>query len=146
VDVLKGKDTIRVYNMHLQSLSLEEEEIKVSSNILTLLKKLKEGSIQRSRQVQILDEHIKKCPYTTIFVCGDLNDTPYSYSYQALKEKFNNSFEEGGEGFGFTYNGKLFLRIDNQFASKNVKVSSFKVHKEIRYSDHFPIEGRYSIN
>jgi endonuclease/exonuclease/phosphatase family metal-dependent hydrolase len=63
-----------------------------------------------------------------------------------LKDDFNNSFEKAGDGFGLTYNGNLFLRIDNQFASKDIKVRAFKVHKEIKYSDHFPIEGIYSIN
>jgi endonuclease/exonuclease/phosphatase family metal-dependent hydrolase len=145
-DIIKGVDTIRVYNIHLQSMSLKEQDLTFSWNFMNLLRKLKHGAIQRSGQMKILNEHILKCPINKIIICGDLNDTPYSYSYQALKESFNNSFEEGGNGFGFTYNGKLFLRIDNEFVSKNIKVRSFKVYNKIKYSDHFPIEGIYSIN
>jgi endonuclease/exonuclease/phosphatase family metal-dependent hydrolase len=145
-DIKKGKDTVRIYNIHLQSMSLEEQEIVISRNMKGLLKKLKAGSIQRSKQIGVLNRHIEKCPYSNIIICGDLNDTPYSYSYQTLKKTFNNSFEEAGNGFGFTYNGNLLLRIDNQFTSKNILVESFKVHNEMRYSDHFPIEGIYSLN
>jgi endonuclease/exonuclease/phosphatase family metal-dependent hydrolase len=145
-DIKKGKDTVRIYNIHLQSMSLEEEEIVISKNMKGLLKKLKNGAIQRSKQIGVLNKHMEKCPFSNIIICGDLNDTPYSYSYQALKKSFNNSFEEGGKGFGFTYNGKLLLRIDNQFVSKNIQVESFKVYNEIKYSDHFPVEGIYSLN
>jgi endonuclease/exonuclease/phosphatase family metal-dependent hydrolase len=144
-DIKKGKDTIRVYNMHLQSMSLEEQEISIS-NWRVLFKKLKEAAIQRSRQINILNEHIKQCAISNIIICGDLNDTPYSYSYEVLRKSFNNSFEEAGSGFGFTYNGHLFLRIDNQFATKNMNIKSFKVYKEVKYSDHFPIESIYSLN
>jgi endonuclease/exonuclease/phosphatase family metal-dependent hydrolase len=145
-DIKIGKDTIRIYNMHLQSMSFEEHELTIDGNYKTLLRKFRDGSIQRSRQIQVLKKHIAECSLNKIIICGDLNDTPFSYSYQALKDDFNNSFEKAGDGFGLTYNGNLFLRIDNQFASKDIKVRAFKVHKEIKYSDHFPIEGIYSIN
>jgi endonuclease/exonuclease/phosphatase family metal-dependent hydrolase len=146
IDVRKGKDTIRIYNIHLQSMALEENEISMSGGWKRVAHKLKRGAISRSGQITVLNEHIKKCSVKKIIICGDLNDTPYSYSYETFKSNFNNSFEEAGNGFGFTYNGKLFLRIDNQFFSRNITVSSFKVHKEIKYSDHFPIEGIYSLN
>jgi endonuclease/exonuclease/phosphatase family metal-dependent hydrolase len=145
-DVVFQKDTIRVYNMHLQSMSIEENDLLISTGSWKeVLKKLKKGAIQRTSQIKALTDNIKKCPYPVI-VCGDLNDTPYSYSYQCLKDLLNNSFEKAGNGMGFTYNGKLLLRIDNQFASPELKIRNFITHNEIKYSDHFPLEGLYSFD
>ena len=51
-----------------------------------------------------------------------------------------------GLGPGFTYNGRLpGLRIDQQFAGPPWQVLSCRVHKEIRWSDHFPVEGLYQL-
>jgi endonuclease/exonuclease/phosphatase family metal-dependent hydrolase len=145
-DVLLQKDTIRIYNIHLQSMSIEESHFTYSlDSWKAILKKLRKGAVQRTSQINALADHIKACPYPVI-VTGDLNDTPYSYSYQVLRTRLNNSFEKAGQGMGFTYNGKLYLRIDNQFASPELRVESFITHKEIKYSDHFPLEGVYSVD
>jgi endonuclease/exonuclease/phosphatase family metal-dependent hydrolase len=145
-DVVFQKDTIRIYNMHLQSMSIEEKEFSfLDGKWKRLLKKLKNGAVQRTSQIKTLTDHIQNCPYPVI-ACGDLNDTPYSYSYETLRSHLNNSFEKAGNGMGFTYNGKLYLRIDQQFASPELKVRNFTTHNEIKYSDHFPVEGVYSFD
>ena len=83
------------------------------------------------------------CPYK-IIVCGDLNDTPYSYTYEQISEILLNSFEEKGRGFGFTYNGKLsMLRIDNIFADSELSIKSFKTLNTISYSDHYPLAAKF---
>jgi exonuclease III len=50
-----------------------------------------------------------------------------------------------GIGFGFSYrNDPKFIRIDNQFFDqKTFQVIDFQTHKDIRYSDHFPVFGIY---
>jgi endonuclease/exonuclease/phosphatase family metal-dependent hydrolase len=145
-DIIFQKDTVRIYNIHLQSMSIKDKELSLSgSTWKDVLKKLKKGAIQRTSQIRALTENIKSCPYPVI-VTGDLNDTPYSYSYQTLREKLNNSFEKAGNGLGFSYNGKLYLRIDQQFASPELNIKRFTTHNEIKYSDHFPLEGVYSFD
>ena len=145
-DIVFQNDTIRIYNMHLQSMSIEDKELSISGGRWKqILEKLKKGAIQRTSQIKALDAHIGNCPYPVI-VCGDLNDTPYSYSYQMLRKQLNNSFEKAGNGMGFTYNGKLYLRIDQQFASPLLKISNFTTHNEIKFSDHFPLEGVYTFD
>jgi endonuclease/exonuclease/phosphatase family metal-dependent hydrolase len=145
-DVLFQKDTIRIYNIHLQSMSIEESHFTYSlDSWKAILKKLRRGAVQRTFQINALADHIKACPYPVI-VTGDLNDTPYSYSYHVLSTRLNNSFEKAGRGMGFTYNGKLYLRIDNQFASPALKVEHFITNNEIKYSDHFPLEAVYSVD
>jgi endonuclease/exonuclease/phosphatase family metal-dependent hydrolase len=146
VDVLFQKDTIRIYNIHLQSMSIEESHFTYSlDSWKAILKKLRKGAVQRTSQINALADHVKACPYPVI-VTGDLNDTPYSYSYQVLRTRLNNSFEKAGRGMGFTYNGKLYLRIDNQFASPELKIERFTTYTDIKYSDHFPLEGVYSVD
>lgn len=146
-------DTIRIYNIHLQSLLIKgkdifkyaEEKNDILSKSKNLLHLFKTVSILRSRQLDILISHINNSPYAVV-VCGDLNDTPYSYTYQTLDKILNNAFEKAGNGFGFTYNSKFpFLRIDNQFASRCFTINSFKTHYEVDYSDHFPISANYKL-
>lgn len=149
-DLLIGQDTVRVYNVHLQSMSIDENKIgefenleKVQENYITIARKLKSGFISRARQVDNLISHIRQSPYRVI-ICGDFNDIPYSYTYSRLKKHLYNAFEEAGSGLGFSYNGKLFfLRIDSQFFSQGLEVQNYNTHREIPYSDHYPVRAVY---
>jgi endonuclease/exonuclease/phosphatase family metal-dependent hydrolase len=151
-DVKFPAGVIRVYNIHLQSMSINEKELNtdesqvvIKRNIISVFKKLRNGFILRSRQVQQLEEDIASCPYPVI-VCGDLNDLPYSNTYYRLSRKMQNAFEEAGKGLGISYGGKIpFLRIDNQFVDKRFKVHSYQTHYDITYSDHYPISASYSL-
>lgn len=154
VDVKKGKDTVRIYNMHLQSMSINEKELRENSGgserfqlaLKTALKQFKKGAVQRSAQVNILSDHIENCPYPVI-VCGDLNDPPFSYTYEKLSDVLDNSFESGGKGIGVSYNGFIpFLRIDQQFYSESLKIQYFNTLNSIRYSDHYPIMAGYTFD
>jgi endonuclease/exonuclease/phosphatase family metal-dependent hydrolase len=154
VDLKMPEDTIRVYNFHLQSMSIEEKEIVDSyssesqvklQRVRQLSRRLKKGFQKRSAQIDTLVAHFRRSPYPVIIAC-DLNDTPYSYSYDKLDGLLNNAFTKAGNGFGSTYNGKLpFLRIDNQFCSDEFKVIDFDVHREVPYSDHFPVSAQYVL-
>lgn len=150
-DVVRGEDTVRIYNVHLQSMSIDEQQLansnseNLSQNLRQLLSQLKHGFIQRAAQIDNLCEHLDRSPYPVILT-GDLNDVPYSYSYQKLKKYLHSSFENGGRGFGFTFNGKLFfLRIDNQFYSEGITLGKFETHRTVKYTDHFPISAEYSF-
>ena len=149
VDLKVSEDTIRVYNMHLQSMHIIEDELinteDLQSGFRLLASNLKNGFIMRAGQIRILKENLKGCPYP-ILLCGDLNDLPYSYAYQELNNDLSNAFSEAGNGFGFTFNGKLFfLRIDNHFFSEELKIHSYDTHREMKCSDHFPVSATYSI-
>ncbi|MBR9997983.1 MAG: endonuclease/exonuclease/phosphatase family protein [Cyclobacteriaceae bacterium] len=148
-DLQMGDDTVRVYNMHLHSMHINEESFINSNNFqegfTDLSSRLKNGFIQRAQQIRILKDHLDTEQFP-LLVCGDLNDIPYSYAYQQLDDKLNDGFVQAGNGFGFTYNGKfLFIRIDHQFYSDHFKIHTFQVNKELRYSDHFPVIATYSL-
>jgi len=148
--VINDADTVRLYNCHLQSYRLKNNEInsidsinfenhsKSKQKILELSIKFKEALIKRAEQAATLREHINGSPYPVI-VCGDFNDTPVSFAYHTVKGDLEDSFTESGVGTANTYNGKLpSFRIDYilyspKFTSYNFEVSS------LDHSDHFPI-------
>jgi endonuclease/exonuclease/phosphatase family metal-dependent hydrolase len=152
-DLKINDDTIRVYNFHFQSMSIEEKEIvdtysdqdNLKKQGRYLLRRLKRGFVKRSDQVGLLLDHIQASPYPVI-MCGDLNDLPYSYTYQCLNQDFKNAFREKGLGLGASYNGRIpFIRIDNQFCSPAFEVVDFTLHDTITWSDHFPITASYQL-
>lgn len=138
-DLDTGNDTLRVYNVHLQSLNLK------NGGITEFVSRLKDASIKRSSQARKLIKHTDASPYPFI-ICGDFNETPYSYNYDQLQSSFCSSFENAGSGFGFSLNSLLFfLRIDHQFYSKNITITGYEVNRKMDISDHFPTFGYYKL-
>ncbi|MBX2898345.1 MAG: endonuclease/exonuclease/phosphatase family protein [Cyclobacteriaceae bacterium] len=144
-DLQKGEKTIRVYNVHLASMQLIERPAGWIDKTLFLLERLKKGSIKRSQQINLLAQHINTSPYP-VLICGDFNETPYSYVYSTMRRKLTNAFEKRGHGFGFTLNQKpYFLRIDHQFYSDEFKLQKYTVDRTMKISDHFPTYGYYLL-
>ncbi|HTF82700.1 MAG TPA: endonuclease/exonuclease/phosphatase family protein [Cytophagales bacterium] len=148
VDILAKGDTIRVYNCHLVSNSLQEGDVpdaRISnankSKVRSMAGILKRGFKRRGKQVDILSDHIRSNSKKVI-LCGDLNDLPYSYTYRKLSAGLDNCFEKKGNGFGFSFNGKIpFLRIDNIFVNDSFNTRKFTTYTNVKYSDHFPISA-----
>ncbi len=149
-DVVAGQDTIRVFNVHLQSVRLRKDNYIVMDSLQggisqkhidemkDISGRLKQAYIIRARQVEKLDGYIRKSPYPVI-LCGDFNDTPVSYTYHTLKGDLRDAFIHSGRGIGNTYRGNFpSFRIDYIFHSKDLKCIGFKKTKE-EYSDHFSI-------
>lgn len=149
IDIVKGEDTIRVFNIHLQSLrfsrsnlkyidepSIEEEKtLKESKSILG---KFKRGFLKREEQANRIRAELDKSPYPVILT-GDFNDLPNSYAYHTIGGSMKNAFVEKGAGLGRTFSGiSPVLRIDNIFADSRFEVKQFK-RINIKLSDHFPI-------
>jgi len=148
-DIIKGTDTFRVFNIHLQSLKFSsnnlkfiddpelksEEDIKASKN---LIYKLKIGFLKRKTQSERIRAEINNSPYPVI-ICGDFNDVPNSYAYTTIGSDMKNAFAEKGSGIGRTFSGiSPTLRIDNIFMSDVFSVQQFtRIEKKL--SDHFPI-------
>ena len=149
VDVQVLKDTIRIYNVHLASMRIPLSSYINPDNydgkIKSLIRKLKNGGIRRSHEIDLIIRHTESCDYPFI-ICGDFNDIPYSYNYLKLRNHFTNSFEESGSGYGFSFNRKLFfLRIDHHFVSDGIEPIRYWVDRSINGSDHFPTRGLYQI-
>ncbi|MBX2895959.1 MAG: endonuclease/exonuclease/phosphatase family protein [Cyclobacteriaceae bacterium] len=144
-DLKYGEKIIRVYNVHLSSMKLTARPTGWLHKIHYLFQQLKTGSVNRSKQINRLVDHMKTSPYPYL-VCGDFNETPYSYVYSRMRRELTNAFEERGSGFGFTLNQKpYFLRIDHQFFSREFKLQKYDVDKTMKISDHFPTYGYYIL-
>ncbi|MFD2939685.1 endonuclease/exonuclease/phosphatase family protein [Flavobacterium notoginsengisoli] len=153
-DIKRGKDVIRVYNMHLQSIKISPDVSEISDDIDNVNQKksqriygrISKGFTQQQEQAEIFKEHIKKCKYP-IIICGDMNNSPFSYVYRSIKGKLKDAFEEAGEGFGATYKFKYYpARIDYIFTDSKMKVKQFESFSDFENSDHYPIMTRLSID
>jgi len=150
-DILMNKDTIRVYNLHLQSISFSkkdnqfltdikkgnesQEDIEKSKNIL---RRLKRAFVKRAKQVESITTHMNSCRYK-IILCGDFNDTPASYTYHELAKKLNDAFVTKGSGLGKTYAGQWpQFRIDYIMYDKRFNCADFERAEET-FTDHYPI-------
>jgi endonuclease/exonuclease/phosphatase family metal-dependent hydrolase len=123
-DVKVNTDTLRVFNIHLQSLRLNEKtrnyldeprlDLDTSfSQSKNILSKLKEGFMHRSHQARVVKKELNKSPFLNI-VCGDFNDVPNSYAYNIIGKDLNNAFVKKGVGISRTfYDISPTLRIDN---------------------------------
>jgi len=156
VDVIKNKDTVRIYNAHLGSIRFDNEDynfLKVDKSNISeadlipfkkVLKRLKKGFIDRESQIETLISHVKKSPSPTV-VATDMNDTPVSYSYNQFNRVLQDSFTKKGSWTGSTYIGSMpFLRIDYLWHNSRVKTLSFKTIDKV-LSDHRPIIGAFEI-
>lgn len=156
IDIVKEKDTIRIFNIHLQSLRFNPSNRKYLNNFSisdekdieeskSILKKFKAGYLKRYIQSNRICDEIHKSPYP-IILCGDFNDVPNSYAYLNIGKEMKNAFVEKGSGIGNTYDGiASTLRIDNIFASKRFDVIQY-VRTIKQLSDHFPIVSDLKIN
>lgn len=155
-DIIIADDTIRIYNNHLQSVHFQPknynfmDSITQSYNntkligIVDILKRIESAFIKRAFQVEYISEHIENSPYPVI-VCGDFNDSPFSYCYRRMRKELADAFIESGMGIGNTYVRKFpSYRIDYILHSKDLKSYHYKKSK-IKYSDHYPIQCEFQI-
>lgn len=153
--VVKG-DTIRVYNCHLQSLRLKERNLNFilkqdhhdESNTVSEIKdisfKFRDALRKRAEQVNMITAHIKQCKYL-IMICGDFNDSPFSYTYYELTRNLDDTFKEAGKGLANTYVRFFPYRIDYILHSKSIEAINFSSPR-VDYSDHYPVLGSFAIN
>lgn len=149
-DVIHGMDTIRIFNVHLQSIYLKESDYtiiddpvnKIDHKRLKEMKeisgRLKDAFIKRARQVDEVNRLIRRSPYPVI-VCGDFNDTPVSYTYHMIRGDLRDAYIDAGSGFSNTYRGRFpSFRIDFIFYSPEFRATGYQ-RDHVSYSDHFPI-------
>ncbi|MBF2708295.1 endonuclease/exonuclease/phosphatase family protein [Flavobacterium soyangense] len=152
-DIKKGKDIIRVYNMHLQSIKISPDVTEINENIdaldqgksQQLFNRISKAFKQQQQQAEIIKEHKKNCTYP-IIICGDMNNSAFSYVYRNIKGKLKDTFEESGKGFGATYKFRYYpARIDYIFADDKMTVKKFESFSDFENSDHYPIMAKLSM-
>ncbi len=150
VDVNVNGTLLRVYTMHLESIKIGEDintdpaEIyeKKSRKIFNKLKKAFTDQQEQAEQILKHREDVK----SPVIVCGDMNNSAFSYVYRTIRGELNDSFVEAGKGFGKSYDFALFpARIDYILTDKQLQVKEFVTHQDFKKSDHFPVVTRLKI-
>jgi len=145
-DIIKGSDTIRIYNVHLQSLRIDANKEEISKeNSGFLIKRASETFKMQQLQAELFLMHKNKSPHKMI-ICGDFNNTAYSYVYKKIKGDLVDAFGAAGNGFGRTFDFKYFpIRIDFILADEAFTINNFKTYNQ-KYSDHFPILTKVGLH
>lgn len=148
-DVLRGNDTIRIVNMHLESYRFNAQDYRSIEKIRKqedtglvaakgIMHKMRDASARRSRQANIVADFIRTSPHPVI-VCGDFNDTPASYTYFKIRGNLQDVFLKKGSGIGRTFSGlSPTLRIDYIFADRRFHVNGVNIIPS-DLSDHYPV-------
>ncbi|MDM9632064.1 endonuclease/exonuclease/phosphatase family protein [Robiginitalea aurantiaca] len=139
-DILRGGDTLRIYNIHLQSYQIPSRSFLFANKGRSFFNRLNKVALKHREQAAIVRDHIKASPYPVI-LAGDLNATPFSRPYRVLSKGMSDSFRRRGNGWGATYylNQMLPYRIDVVLVSEGIEVLDH-TNFDIRYSDHLPIQ------
>ncbi|WP_289039794.1 endonuclease/exonuclease/phosphatase family protein [uncultured Zobellia sp.] len=144
-DILYKGDTLRLYNLHMQSLGITPGTgVLRSQSSERLLRRMTSKFKKQQKQAQIIAEHKAKSPYRTL-VCGDFNNTQFSSVYHTIIGEMQDTFIEKGAGYGRTYNFLMIpIRIDFIMADSSFEVTGHKNFDE-KFSDHFPVMASFRL-
>lgn len=158
VDLVIREDTIRVFNNHLHSTTINAKDDEYitsrqivqdtlrSDKIQDMLLRFRNSSMERNRQVDTIAQVITQSPHPVV-VCGDFNDTPMSHTYNIMSRGLKDAFQQSGKGYSYTYRGFYnTLRIDYILVSEGITTHNYQVDEECTISDHLPIMTHIEIN
>ncbi|WP_127844880.1 endonuclease/exonuclease/phosphatase family protein [Psychroflexus aestuariivivens] len=145
-DIIKNRDTLRVYAVHLESLKIlpDVEELQKEDQ-QKLISRVGKSFVKQEEQVEMLKQSFESTDLPKI-ICMDMNNAPFSYvSNQILKHNLRDAFTVAGNGFGKTFDFDFLpIRIDVIFSEKSIKVLDFKNY-EVQLSDHYPIMASFAF-
>ncbi|MFI3266547.1 MAG: endonuclease/exonuclease/phosphatase family protein [Rikenellaceae bacterium] len=156
VDLLVGKDTVHLFNNHLQSMCISREEKGMfdpvqdkehmaKEKIRGLVYKMRENFRLRANQADTMATIISKYD-NRVIVCGDFNDTPLSYTYRTMRGNLLDTFIESGSGLVNTYRDLFgIFRIDYVLHSKDISSINFEVIDN-GLSDHKAVKSTVLLN
>ncbi len=155
-DIVKGADTVRIYNVHMESYQLDEEDRRfvkeitkgnadnITENVKDIGSRMIKANKRRAKQALQISVHLQSSPYKVI-LCGDFNDTPLSYTYHMLKRGLKDSFIEAGRGLGNTYIGEFpSFRIDYVLHSPSFRTVGY-ARDQVVWSDHYPVAAKLVV-
>ena len=159
MNILIGKDTLAVYNCHLESNHLDATEISEYQRFIKnptdsthykaskhVIKRLLESTSQRAVQARMIADRAQNETARYLIVCGDFNDTPLSYSHHLFKRFMHDAYAKSGVGMGITYHEhRLYYRIDHILCSKNMTPLHTWVDRTQKDSDHYPVISKIQL-
>ena len=157
--VSDGNDTLMVINVHLRSNLISTEEKRNYSQALEdkdehllkssgriVLSRLMVAAAKRQEQTDSVCRFVEKIKGERILLCGDMNDTPVSYTYHRFSTLLKNTWRESGWGAGISFNREGFpVHIDHIFVSEDIASFEARVDRTAKSSDHYPILVRIQL-
>ena len=150
-DAVINDDTVRIYNVHLQTTSVTSQDKEYISHgefisdstrdtrFIQIARGLRENNALRARQAEMIRNDIAACPYPAI-LCGDFNDVPVSYACRTASRGLDDTFSRQGHSYAHTFRGFFnTLRIDYIFVSPDFETVSYDVIETGDISDHYPV-------
>lgn len=139
-DIVKEKDTIRVYNIHLESLKISPyKENFGEENSQKLVARMERTFAIQAEQTEQFLVHEAQWKGKKI-ILGDFNNTAFSWVYKKIATDKKDAFIVAGQGFGKSFNYLLPLRIDFILTDTSITIDHYKTYYE-NFSDHYPIEA-----
>lgn len=154
-DLRIGDRSIRVINAHLQTNAVTRMTDKIASegnlkekqtwlDIRGVMGRFRRSARQRAVQSEEIAGLIAGSPHP-VLLCGDFNDTPYSYTYHTLAKGLRDAFAAKGRGLGITYAGRIpALRIDYILADPRFRILDHRIEKK-SFSDHRAVWSRLGL-
>lgn len=151
VDIYIEKDTLRLFNCHLQTTDFNNvnnsrsltEVLSTDDNeqaIRVTARALNNNFGARSHQADTLATEIALSPHPVVVV-GDFNSVPLSYTYRTVKSSLGgDAFRSAGDGYGYTYRPmRALLRIDYVlYDDENYSCIQYN-SPDMQLSDHNPV-------
>lgn len=154
---------IALVNCHLQSNSISDQNRKLykeqAAHFQTdSLRRMEDGLRQlgpsfrtRTEQVAIINRYLAerrkqwKGPLPML-ICGDMNDTPTSFAYRAMRGRLADTWQDAGFGPGITFRDAPFwFRIDHIFHSEHFHTLDVQVLRDQKMSDHYPVMATFQL-
>lgn len=158
--------TLHIINVHLESLKFTDSDKALYRNITDiskspdninektvedikskLLTKLAQAFKLRAAQAKDIRNYIDNLGDANVILCGDFNDTPYSYAYlTTMGDDMNDAYRECAIGPTITFHeNRFYFRIDHILYKGNFKASSIQRGNE-KHSDHYPLFATFEWN
>jgi endonuclease/exonuclease/phosphatase family metal-dependent hydrolase len=156
---VQGRD-VALINYHLHSNSIKPADRVFYDNMVehfeadsldrihyNLVRQLGRAYLARTAECEAIDSVRRSLgDEVPVLICGDMNDTPVSYSYHTIRGDFADTWVERGFGPGITfYKHKLWFRIDHIFHSRQLRPVDIDVLTRCHYSDHYPVVATFQL-
>jgi endonuclease/exonuclease/phosphatase family metal-dependent hydrolase len=139
-DIVAGRDTLRVYNVHLESYKISSSRFVYEDYGTPFLQRMSRVALRHREQAATVKTHQRESPYP-VLLCGDFNATAFSNAYHRMKRGMQDTYSEAGHGLGTTYYLKgIPYRIDYILSDPAFEVSDHRTY-DVGFSDHLPLSA-----